>query len=46
MEDEEIQSNINQKQQYLRDEIMNKNYDIDEFSEFMSQYKENGLDIL
>ena len=46
MEDEEIQSNINQKQQYLRDEIMNKNYDIDEFSEFMSQYKENGLDLI
>ena len=46
MEDKEIQSNINQKQQYLRDEIMNKNYDIDEFSEFMSQYKENGLDLI
>ena len=46
MENKEIQSDIIQKQQYLRDEIMNKNYDIDEFSEFMSQYKENGLDLI
>lgn len=46
MEDKEIQNNFNQKQQYLRDEIMNKSYDIDEFSEYMSQYKDNGLDLM
>ena len=35
MDDKEIQQNILQKQQYLREEIMNKSYDIDEFSEYM-----------
>ena len=46
MDEKEIQNNISQKQQYLRDEIMNQGYDINEFSEFMSEYKENGLDII
>ena len=38
-------NNLEQKQQYLRDEIMDKSYDVDEFSEFMSKYKENGTDL-
>ena len=46
MENNENQQSMEQKQQYLRDEILNKNYDIEEFSEFMSQYKENGLDLM
>jgi hypothetical protein len=46
MNEGEIQKEINEKQQYLREEIKNKNYDIDEFSEYMSQYKENGLDLI
>ena len=46
MENNENQENMEGKQQYLRDEILNKNYDIEEFSEFMSQYKENGLDLM
>ena len=41
---EEIKD-LEQKQQYLRDEILDKSYDIDEFSEFMSKYKENGTDL-
>lgn len=45
MDEAEIQRNIEEKQKYLREEIMNKNYDMEEFSEFMNQYKENGLDI-
>ena len=36
---------IEQKQQYLREEILDKSYDIDEFTDFMSKYKENGIDI-
>ena len=46
MDDKDIQEDILQKQQYLREEIMNKSYDIDEFSEFMSHYKENGLELI
>ena len=46
MDNKEIQEEIIQKQQYLREEIMNKNYDIDEFSEFMSHYKENGTELI
>ncbi len=46
MDEKEIQDDINQKQQYLRDEIMDKGYDINEFTEFMSEYKENDLDII
>jgi len=46
MENNENQQNMEEKQQYLREEILNKNYDIEEFSEFMSQYKENGLDLM
>ena len=38
-------NDIEQKQQYLREEILDKSYDIDEFSEFMSKYKENGTDL-
>lgn len=38
-------NNLEEKQQYLRDEIMDKSYDVDEFSEFMSKYKENGTDL-
>jgi len=45
MEDKENQEIIEQKQKYLRDEILSQNYDADEFSEFLSQYKENGLDL-
>ena len=36
---------LEQKQQYLREEILEKSYDIDEFTDFMSKYKENGTDI-
>ena len=36
---------IEQKQQYLREEILDKSYDIDEFTDYMSKYKENGIDI-
>ena len=36
---------LEQKQQYLREEILEKSYDIDEFTDFMSNYKENGTDI-
>ena len=45
MEEKEIQEIIEKKQKYLRDEILSQNYDADEFSEFISQYKENGLDL-
>jgi hypothetical protein len=45
MEEKENQEIIEEKQKYLRDEILSKNYDADEFSEFLSQYKENGLDL-
>ena len=45
MEEKEIQEIIEKKQKYLRDEILNKNYDAEEFSEFISKYKENGLDL-
>ena len=45
MEEKENQDIIEQKQKYLRDEILSKNYDADEFSEFISHYKENGLDL-
>lgn len=42
MEDKNI---LEQKQKYLREEILDKSYDIDEFSDFMSKYKENGTDL-
>ena len=45
MEEKEIQEITEKKQKYLRDEILSQNYDADEFSEFISQYKENGLDL-
>ena len=45
MEEKENQEIIEKKQKYLRDEILSQNYDADEFSEFISQYKENGLDL-
>lgn len=38
-------NNLEQKQQYLREEILDKSYDPEEFSDFMSKYKENGLDL-
>ena len=41
----EDKNDIEKKQQYLREEILDKSYDIDEFSEFMSKYKENGTDL-
>ena len=41
----EEKSIMEQKQQYLREEILEKSYDIDEFTDFMSNYKENGTDI-
>jgi hypothetical protein len=41
----EGKSIMEQKQKYLREEILEKSYDIDEFTDFMSNYKENGTDI-
>ena len=41
----EENNSLSQKQQYLREEILDKSYDVDEFGEFMSKYKENGTDL-
>ena len=38
-------NNIEQKQQFLRDEILDKSYDVEEFSDFMSKFKDNGTDL-
>lgn len=46
MNEKQIQNELEKKQQFLREEIMNKNYDVEEFSEFMSKFKENGLDLV
>lgn len=45
MAEDEIDTNLEEKQKYLREEIIDKKYDVEEFSEFMNQYKENGLDL-
>ena len=42
---EDNNNDLKQKQQYLREEILDKSYDVDEFGEFMSKYKENGTDL-
>ena len=36
---------LKEKQKYLREEILDKSYDIEEFTDFMSKYKENGTDL-
>ena len=45
MEVNEINNELSQKQKYLREEIMEKQYNIDEFSEYISKSKENGLEL-
>ena len=36
---------LEKKHQYIRDVILDKNYDIDEFDDFVNKYKENVKDI-
>ena len=45
MDEAEIQKDLEEKQNYLRSEIIDKNYDAEEFSDFVKQYKENGSDL-
>ena len=42
---QETNDDIEEKQKYLVDEIMNKNYDAEKFSEYISKLKENGTDL-
>lgn len=42
---EEISKEIEQKQSYLVNEIMNQNYNPEKFSEYISNLKENGTDL-
>lgn len=44
MEEKEVEE-IQEKQNYLVNEIMNQNYDTEKFSEYMSRLKENGTDL-
>ncbi len=44
MEEKEVEE-IQEKQNYLVNEIMNQNYDTEKFSEYMSSLKENGTDL-
>ena len=44
MEEKEVEE-IQEKQNYLVQEIMNQNYDTEKFSEYMSSLKENGTDL-
>ena len=44
MEEKEVEE-IQEKQNYLINEIMNQNYDTEKFSEYMSSLKENGTDL-
>ena len=41
----ENNNDIEEKQKYLVEEIMNKNYDTEKFSEYISNLKENGNDL-
>ena len=41
----ENNNDIEEKQKYLVEEIMNKNYDAEKFSEYISNLKENGTDL-
>ena len=42
---EENNKEIEEKQKYLVEEIKNKNYDTEQFSDYISQLKENGTDL-
>ena len=42
---EEEFNEIEEKQNYLRNEIMNQNYDTEKFSDYISDLKENGNDL-
>ena len=42
---EENNKEIEEKQKYLGEEIKNKNYDTEQFSDYISQLKENGTDL-
>ena len=42
---EEDDNEIEEKQKYLRNEIMNQNYDTNKFSDYISNLKENGVDL-
>ena len=44
MEEKEVEE-IQEKQNYLVQEIMNQNYNTEKFSEYMSSLKENGTDL-
>ena len=41
----ETTSDIEEKQQYLIEEIINKNYNAEKFSDYMSNLKENGTEL-
>ena len=41
----ENNNDIEEKQKYLVEEIINKNYDAEKFSEYISNLKENGIDL-
>lgn len=41
----EEQSEIEKKQEYLKNEILEQGYDAEKFSEFISNVKENGTDL-
>ena len=45
MENDNNNNDLEKKQAFLRTEIMEKNYDPEKFSEFLSKFKENGLDL-
>ena len=38
-------SDIEEKQQYLIEEILKKNYNADKFSDYMKNLKENGTEL-
>ena len=42
---QETSDDIEEKQKYLVDEIMNKNYNAEKFSDYISKLKENGTDL-
>jgi len=42
---EDEYNEIEEKQKYLRNEIMNQNYDTQKFSDYISNLKENGVDL-
>ena len=42
---EDEYNEIEEKQKYLRNEIMNQNYDTNKFSDYISNLKENGVDL-